>query len=110
MTAPDPGDLVWLEFSPRSGHEQSGRRPTLALSPRRYNGKVGLGLFCPVTTHAKGYPFEVPLPPGLGIQGVVLADQVKSLDWRSRRARKAGRVPPAILEEVLAKVGALLSS
>ncbi len=106
--APDRGDLVWLEFDPRAGHEQSGRRPALALSPRAYNVKVGLALFCPITSRVKGYPFEVILPENLAIQGAVLCDQVKSLDWRARRARRAGAVPARVVEEVLAKVSVLL--
>jgi mRNA interferase MazF len=84
-TCPDRGHLVWISLDPRSGHEQAGRRPALVLSPASYNGLVGLALFCPVTAHAKGYPFEVPLPAGLAVSGVVLADHVKCLDWRSRR-------------------------
>src|SRR3990172_1318707 len=83
---PDRGDAVWLQFDPRLGHEQAGRRPALVLSPRTYNSRVGLALFCPITSQVKGYPFEVPLPTGLRIRGCVLADQIKSLDWRSRKA------------------------
>ena len=105
---PDRGDVVWLTFTPQAGHEQAGRRPALVLSPRSYNGKVGLALVCPVTSQVKGYPFEVPLPAGLGVQGVVLADQVKSLDWRARQAEFAGRLPPDHLAEVLAKLATLL--
>src|SRR3954453_9876042 len=81
---PDSGDLIWLSFSPQAGREQAGRRPALVLSPRSYNAKVGLCLACPVTHHAKGYAFEVALPDGLPVQGVVLADHVKSADWRER--------------------------
>ena len=80
--APDRGHVVWLTFNPQAGHEQAGRRPALVLSPKSYNAKVGLMLCCPITSRAKGYPFEVALPADLGIAGVVLADQVKSLDWR----------------------------
>lgn len=107
-SAPDRGDLVWLEFNPKAGHEQAGERPALVLSPRAYNAKVGLALFCPVTSQAKGYPFEVSLPPGLKISGVVLSDQVKSLDWRARKARRVERAPEAIVEEALAKLRTLL--
>ena len=82
---PDRGDLVWLEFTPHAGSEQRGRRPALVLSPKSYNGKVGLALFCPVTSKVKGYPFEVKLPDGYAVSGVVLSDQLKSLDWRSRK-------------------------
>lgn len=107
--APDRGDLVWLEFDPQAGHEKAGRRPAIVLSPRAYNRKVGLALFCPVTSQVKGYPFEVRLPPGLSVQGVVLADQVKSLDWRGRRSRTTGSAPDDVVAEVLGKLGALLS-
>jgi mRNA interferase MazF len=83
---PDAGDLVWLTFDPQAGHEQRGRRPALILSPRVYNSKARLAIACPITSHVKGYPFEVPLPPGGKISGVVLADHVKNLDWQARRA------------------------
>lgn len=105
---PRRGDLVWLSFDPQAGHEQAGRRPALVLSPSAYNRKVGLALFCPVTAHVKGYPFEVAVPAGLAVHGVVLADQVKSLDWRVRRAERAGRLPESELAHVLAMVDALL--
>ena len=106
---PRRGDIVWLWFEPQAGHEQTGRRPALVLSPAAYNGKVGLGLFCPITSHVKGYPFEVLLPAGLAVNGVVLSDQVKSLDWRARRAAYGGRLPEAQMREVLDKLDALLS-
>jgi len=106
---PQRGDIVWLSFQPQAGHEQSGRRPALVLSPAEYNGKVGLALFCPITSQVKGYPFEVAVPSSLAVGGVVLSDQVKSLDWRARRAEYVGRLPAAQMLEVLAKVGALLS-
>lgn len=105
---PDRGDAVWLHFDPQSGHEQRGRRPALVLSPASYNGKVGLAILCPVTSAAKGYPFEVALPEGSGVEGVVLADQVKNLDWRARKAELIGRMPDDVTEEVLEKLGALL--
>lgn len=105
---PDRGDAVWLHFDPRSGHEQGGRRPALVLSPASYNGKVGLAILCPVTSRAKGYPFEVTLPDGAGVDGVVLADQVKSLDWRARQAELIGPMPEGVTAEVLGKLGALL--
>ena len=107
--APDRGDLVWITFTPQAGHEQAGRRPAVVLSPRRYNTRAGLSLCCPVTNRSKGYPFEVPLPEGLGIEGVVLADHVKSLDWRAREVERAGRVPEATLTEIVGKLSALLS-
>ncbi len=105
---PERGDIVWLQFDPRAGHEQAGKRPAVVLSPSAYNGRVGLALLCPITSQQKGYPFEVPLPGGLRIQGVVLADQVKSLDWRFRRAERVDGVPPAVLEETVAKIRVLL--
>jgi mRNA interferase MazF len=106
--APDRGDLVWLQFSPQAGHEQAGRRPALVLSPRPYNRKVSLAICCPVTSHVKGYPFEVALPPGLGVDGVVLADQVKSLDWRRRQARRIRAAPASVVDDVLAKLETLV--
>jgi mRNA interferase MazF len=107
---PDRGDVVWIALNPQAGHEQAGRRPAVVVSPRSYNGKVGLGLFCPITSRARGYPFEVPLPADLAVQGVVLADQVKSLDWRVRRAELAGRLPDATCAEVVGKLATLLES
>ena len=105
---PDRGDVVWLEFDPQAGHEQAGLRPAVVLSPRAYNQKSGLALFCPVTSRIKSYPFEVVLPPDLIVQGAVLCDQVKSLDWAARRSRLAVKLPELIVEDVLAKVRALL--
>jgi mRNA interferase MazF len=105
---PDAGDLIWLSFSPQAGREQAGRRPGLVLSPRSYNEKVGLCLVCAITLQAKGYPFEVPLPDGLPVQGVVLADHVKSADWEDRGCEVIGPVPDAVLDEVRAKLKPLL--
>jgi mRNA interferase MazF len=106
--APERGDVVWLEFSPQAGHEQAGHRPAVTLSPRAYNEKVGLALFCPITSQEKGYPFEVKLPVGLAVGGVALCDQVRSLDWEARQARFACRLPEATIADVLAKARALL--
>lgn len=106
---PDRGDAVWLHFDPQLGHEQAGRRPALVISPKAYNGRVGLALFCPVTSHVKGYPFEVPAPHDSRLKGAILADQIKSLDWRARRAELLCRVPDEVLGEVLARVQALLA-
>lgn len=106
--APERGDVVWLQFSPQAGHEQAGRRPAVTLSPRAYNEKVGLALFCPVTSQEKGYPFEVKLPAGLAVGGVALCDQVQSLDWETRQAQVACRLPEATMADVLAKARALL--
>ena len=105
---PDRGDVVWLDFSPQAGHEQAGRRPAFVVSPAVYNGKVGLALCCPITNQTKGYPFEVPIPAGLPLTGVVLADQLKSLDWRARNAAFISRVPPAVSTAVLSKARTLL--
>lgn len=103
---PDEGEIVWLSFTPQAGHEQAGHRPALVLSPASYNGKTGLMLCCPMTTHIKGYPFEVRLAGES--TSVVLADQVKSLDWRARQASPKGRVRPEELSEVRAKLLALV--
>ena len=105
---PDSGEIVWLAFNPQAGHEQAGRRPALVLSPRAYNRKAGLALVCPITSKVKGYPFEVGLPATARVTGVVLADQVKSLDWRARRAEFACQAPPAVLGEVVNKLELLL--
>ncbi len=106
---PERGDIVWLTLNPQSGHEQAGRRPAVVLSPRAYNGKVGLALLCPLTNQVKGYPFEVLVPPNLPVTGAILADQVKSLDWRARDAEWICTLPAATVREVLQKLGTLLS-
>ena len=105
---PDRGDAVWLTFDPQSGHEQRGRRPAVVLSPRSYNSVTGLALFCPVTSKIKGYPFEVVLPSVTKIEGVILADQVRNLDWKSRDAEWICKLPSATTEEVLGKLSALI--
>jgi len=105
---PNAGDLIWLSFTPQAGREQAGRRPGLVLSPRAYNAKVGLCLVCPVTGQAKGYPFEVALPTGLPVQGVVLADHVKSADWQARNSEHIAITPAEVVEEVCAKLKPLL--
>jgi mRNA interferase MazF len=106
---PARGDLVWLEFDPQSGHEQAGSRPAIVVSHIEYNRKVGLALLCPITSRAKGYPFEVALPAGLALRGVVLSDQVKSLDWRARRAALIAQAPATVLEQVVARISALIA-
>ncbi|MCC7264758.1 MAG: endoribonuclease MazF [Candidatus Latescibacteria bacterium] len=106
--APGRGDVVWIDFNPQAGHEQAGRRPALVVSPLAYNSKVGLALLCPITSQVKGYPFEVRLPEGTGLSGVVLADQVKSLDWRVRRAERIGTLPEEVTGEVLMKLQTLV--
>ena len=105
---PGRGDIVWLSFNPQAGHEQAGRRPAVVLSPAAYNGRVGLALLCPITGQVKGYPFEVAIPLDLPVTGVILADQVKCLDWRARRAERIGVLPPGTVAEVLRKLGTLL--
>ncbi len=106
---PRRGDVVWISLNPHAGHEQAGRRPALVISPNRYNGRVGLALLCPITSQTKGYPFEVRIPPEREVTGVVLSDQVKSLDWRARQAEFICRLPGAITIEVLDKLGTLVS-
>ena len=105
---PERGDAVWINLNPQAGHEQSGCRPALVLSPSAYNGKVGLAIFCPITNRAKGYPFEVPIPENLSVTGVILADQVKSLDWKSRNAEHICSVPDETVSKVLELVDSLL--
>ena len=98
---PCRGDLVWITLNPQAGHEQAGRQPAMILSPSAYNARVGLAILCPVTSQIKGYPFEVLIPEGYGVNGAVLADQVKSLDWRVRHAECIARLPADTVREVL---------
>lgn len=104
---PKRGDVVWITFNPQAGHEQAGRRPALVLSPEAYNSKVGLALFCPITNQIKGYPFEVLIPEGLKTSGVILSDQVKSLDWQARQAELICELPKATLREAFQKLSNL---
>ena len=106
---PERGDVVWLNFTPQAGHEQAGHRPALVLSPASYNRKTGLMLCCPITGQVKGYPFEVAVEGDTSVSGVILADQVKSLDWRARQAKRKGRVSPEVTERTLTRVRALLA-
>jgi mRNA interferase MazF len=106
---PERGDVVWITLNPQAGHEQAGRRPAVVLSPAAYNGKVGLALLCPVTNQVKGYPFEILIPDGLAVSGVILADQVKSLDWRAREAELACKLPAETVRGVLRRAIILLS-
>ncbi len=108
VAIPDAGDIVWLDFDPQAGHEQSGHRPALVISPASYNGKTGLMVCCPMTTQIKGHPFEVLIESD-GISSAVLSDQVKSLDWKIRRARKRGSAPNEVMVYVRAKIKALLA-
>jgi len=104
---PNAGDVVWISFDPQSGHEQAGRRPGLVLTPAEYNQASGLAMACPITSRVKGYPFEVPVK-GKRIQGVVLADQLRSLDWRARQFTFVEQANEEIVEEVKALLGTLL--
>jgi mRNA interferase MazF len=106
---PERGNIVWLTFTPQAGHEQAGRRPALVLSPRAYNSKVGLVICCPITSQIKGYPFEVVVPQGLAVGGAILSDQVKSLDWRVRKAEFICKLPDSALTAVLKRLGTLVS-
>lgn len=105
---PARGDAIWITFNPQVGHEQSGRRPAIVLSPSSYNSKVGLAILCPITSQVKGYPFEVEIPSGSKLAGVVLADQAKSLDWRFRKAEFICKLPAETTAEVLETLGTLL--
>lgn len=97
---PDRGDIVWIDFDPSLGHEQAGRRPGLILSSRKYHQKVGLAVVCPVTSKAKGYPFEVPIPEGFKIKGVILSDQLKCIDLAERNVDLIFKIPAAVVEAV----------
>lgn len=103
---PEAGDVVWLEFSPQAGHEQAGHRPAVVLSPKSYNGRTGMMICCPMTTQIKGYPFEVVISTDPA--SAILSDQVKSLDWRARRAKRKAAVGAEILDEIRGKLGALI--
>jgi len=105
---PDRGDIVWLQFNPQAGHEQAGHRPALVLSPASYNRRSGLMLCCPMTSQRKGYPFEVVIEMDTDRESVVLADQVKSLDWKARKAVKKGTVSIDVIAETLSKLQTLL--
>lgn len=105
---PDRGDVIWLDFDPQTGREQAGRRPAVVLSPASYNAPTSRALCVPVSTKAKGYPFEVPMPEGFPVQGVAFADQVKCLDWRARHASLIGELPTAVLTSLLVRTRALL--
>jgi mRNA interferase MazF len=105
---PERGDAVLLDFNSQSGHEQAGRRPAIVVSPSSYNRKVGLALFCPITNQAKGYPFEVAIPKNAKVSGVVLSDQIKSLDWQARNVEFIAKLSDSVIEEVLKKIKTLL--
>lgn len=105
---PEKGDIVLLDFNPQLGREQAGKRPAVVISPKAYNAKVGLAIFCPITSQVKGYPFEVVLAGGVRTKGVILADHIKNLDWRARNVEFCEKLPQSILQEVLAKLGLLV--
>ena len=105
---PRRGDIVWLTFDPQTGHEQAGHRPALVLSPEAYNQKTGLAIFCPVSSREKGYPFEVRIPKGLKVSGVILSDHLKNLDWKARRAKFCCDLPRGALSDVMGKLSTLL--
>lgn len=105
---PEQGDVVWVDLEPVRGHQQGGRRPALVLSRGAYNRKVGLMIACPITTRSKGYPFEVVIPEGYNVKGVILADHVKSLDWKSRQVELINSLPSEVVEEVQQRLGPLL--
>jgi mRNA interferase MazF len=107
---PEKGDFVWVNFSPQVGHEQAGLRPALVLTDSEYNAKTGLMIACPITKHAKGYPFEIALPKGSSVFGVVLADHVKSLDWRGRKAEFKGKAHAKVIAEVIDTLGLLIGN
>ena len=106
---PKRGDAVWIDFNPQTGHAQAGRRPAVVLSPGSYNGKTGLAILCPIANQVKGYPFEVAVSAGLAVTGVILADQVKSMDWRARNTALISPLPVDIVDQVLERVGTLFS-
>ena len=106
---PQRGEAVWINFNPQAGHEQGGRRPAVVLSPGTYNGKTHLALLCPITNQIKGYPFEVAIPAGLDVTGVILSDQVKNMDWQARNAALICSLPAEIVDAVLQRIGTLLS-
>jgi mRNA interferase MazF len=105
---PDRGDIVYLDFEPTKGYEQRGHRPAFVISPRSYNAKSSLALLMPITKQQKGYPFEVLLPSGLQVQGVILVDQIRCLDWNTRGIEFVEAAPGDVVEEVQAKIAPLL--
>jgi len=105
---PERGDVVWMDFDPQMGDEQAGRRPVLILSPQAYNSRIGMALCCPITIRVKGYIYEVTIPDGLNVRGVIMSDQIRSFDWRARDAEVLARLPKETIELVLAKLDTIL--
>lgn len=105
---PDRDDVVWMMFGPQAGHEQSGRRPAVVMSSSIYNAKTGMALCCPITSHVKGYPFEVLVPDGLKISGAILADHIRNIDWKTRRAEYICKITDKTMDEVAGKILSLL--
>jgi mRNA interferase MazF len=105
---PEHGDVVWINFDPQIGHEQRGRRPALVLSHFSYNSRTKLAVFCPITNQAKGYPFEIPIPTGLEVNGVILVDQIKNLDWQERNAAFLCKMPSTVLQRVVTRLNTLI--
>lgn len=108
MKVPERGDLVYAQFNPQAGHEQAGQRPGIVLSPEIFNKATGFTVICPITNQIKGYPFEVALPSGLAISGVVLTDQVKSLNWRARNFQVLEKAPQETIDDCLALIHTFL--
>lgn len=109
MVAPEQGDFVFINFDPQSGHEQAGHRPAIVLSHKTFNASSGFAIVCPITRQQKGYPFEIPIPDGESIEGVILTDQVKSLDWQHRRLRIRGQASSEVLDDCLTLIKTLFS-
>jgi mRNA interferase MazF len=105
---PDAGELVWIDLDPTLGHEQSGHRPAIVLTPRQYNVRSGLCIVCPITSRARGYPFEIAVPPGHAISGVVLVDQLRSVSWEKRYLKMVGAAPEKLVDEVRERLAVLL--
>jgi mRNA interferase MazF len=105
---PERGDIVWLDFNPQTGHEQKGKRPAIVISPKKYNEKVNLGLFCPITSKEKNYPFEVKIG-NEKIAGVVLSDQIKNLDWTKRGIEYITRAADEEINEIVDKLNVLIN-
>lgn len=105
---PEYGDVIWLEFDPQAGREQSGRRPAVVISPSNYNKAVSLALVCPITSRSKNYPFEVKLPDDGKIKGVILADHVKNIDWNCRNAKFITKISSQVMAEIVEKIDVII--